>query len=78
MIPAYIPLPYDTHFQPVAIWNAYVPRFDPEDSVRRNLNPLYDIPMTNMERTFFYWPHVIDFYTGEFVSADVFSIVSSM
>lgn len=73
MIPAYIPLPYDTHFQPVAIWNTYVPRFDPEDSVRRNTNPLYD-----GERALFYWPHVVDFYTGDSISMDVFAIVSSM
>jgi hypothetical protein len=79
MIPAYIPLPYDNTFQqPVAIWNAYAPVFEPNDSIRRNINPLYDIPLTNVDRSLFYWPHVIDFYTGDTVSSDVFSIVSSM
>lgn len=78
MIPAYVPLPYDAHFQPVAVWNAYALEFDPNDSIRRNMNPLYDVPLTNVQRTFFYWPHVIDFYTGDSVSADVFSIVSLM
>ena len=53
-------------------------RFDPNDSIRRNLNPLYDVPLTNVQRTLFYWPHVVDFYTGEQVSSDILRLVVDM
>jgi hypothetical protein len=78
MLPVYIPLPYEESFSPVVVWNAYAPRFEPNEAICRNMNPLYDVPLTNVQRALFYWPHVVDFYTGDSVSADVFTILSSM
>lgn len=79
MIPAYVPLPFES-YPPVAVWNAYAPRVDePNEVIARGLNPLYEVPYTNVERAFFYWPeHVVQFYSGEVTSLDVDAILSSM
>lgn len=80
MIPSsYVPMPFEPLSSAVVVWNAYAPRFEPNDSIRKYTNPLYEVSYTNVERALFYWPEqLVQFYGGEATSSDVDAIVSSM